>query len=127
MIEPLFHQPSYMGAKRMLDATVLRHQAIANNLANLETPNYRRVDLSPTFQAELRRVVTSGDARQIAALHPQLQVAPQSASSSQDGNTVWLERELMLLSQNSLQHNFETQLVSSNLARLRMAITGKSA
>jgi flagellar basal-body rod protein FlgB len=45
MISALFSQPNYVGAKKMLDATVLRHEAIASNLANIETPNYKRMDV----------------------------------------------------------------------------------
>jgi flagellar basal-body rod protein FlgB len=45
MIEALFNQPNYLAAKKTLDAVVLRQQAIANNIANLETPGYKRVDL----------------------------------------------------------------------------------
>jgi hypothetical protein len=33
---------------------------------------------------------------------------------------------MLRLSQNTLQHAFETQLVSSSLLKLRLAITGKS-
>ena len=39
MIDALFSQSNYLAAKKMLDASVLRHEAIASNLANLETPN----------------------------------------------------------------------------------------
>lgn len=127
MIEPLFNQPAYLGAKRMLDATVLRQQAIASNIANLETPHYRRVDLAPSFQSELRRAMSGGDARDIASVRPQLVTSSSSVSGSKDGNTVELERELMLLSQNTLQHTLQTQLISGNMAKLRMAITGRTA
>lgn len=125
MIEPLFNQPSYVGAKKMLDATMLRSQAIAKNIANLETPNYRRVDLSPSFQAELKRALGSGDVRQIATVRPSLMTSTTAVSSSQDGNTVRMERELMELSQNALQHTLQTQLISGRLSRLRLAITGR--
>ena len=40
MIQTLFNQSNYVVTKKLLDATVLRHQAIAGNLANVETPNY---------------------------------------------------------------------------------------
>jgi len=43
MIDGLFNQTNYVAAKKMLDATALRHEAIASNLANLETPRYKRV------------------------------------------------------------------------------------
>jgi len=126
MIEALFNQPSYLAAKKSLDAIELRQQAIAGNIANLETPGYRRLDLAPSFQNELTRATASGDPGQIAALHPALAPDPAAVAHSRDGNTVDLESELMQMNQNFLAHSLETQLVTGAFAKLRMAITGKS-
>jgi len=127
MIEGLFNQPSYLAAKKTLDAVAVRQEAIANNIANLETPGYKRVDLSPSFRAELDRAVASGDAQQLASLKPSLAVDTNAVSSSQDGNTVSLENEMVQLNQNAMVHTLETQMVSTMLMRLKMAITGKSS
>jgi len=127
MIDALFNQPGYLGAKRMLDATVKRHEAIAANIANAETPHYRRVDLAPSFRTELQSAMASQDAAKLSALHPEIAADPQALPVSKDGNTVNLEHELVEMSQNSLQHAVESQLVSSSLLKLRLAITGKSA
>jgi flagellar basal-body rod protein FlgB len=127
MIEALFNQPNYVGAKKMLEATVLRHEAIASNLANLEQPHYQRVDLSPSFQRELGRALGTRDAAQIASLKPQLAVDAQAVAANKDGNSVRLEHELTQLSQNYVQSTLENQLVTGSLLRLRMAITGRSA
>lgn len=126
MIEPLFNQPAYLTAKKMLDAVELRHEAIANNIANLETPGYQRLDLAPGFETELQRACASGDLQQISSLKPALAPDSNAIPSSQDGNTVHLENELMQLNQNSTTHAFETQVVGNMLARMRLAITGKS-
>jgi len=127
MIEGLFNQPSYLAAKKTLDAVAVRQEAIASNIANLETPGYKRVDLAPTFRAELDRACASGDAGQIAALNPTLAPDATAVPNSRDGNTVSLENEMMQLNQNTMTHALETQMVSSMLYRLKMAITGKSS
>jgi flagellar basal-body rod protein FlgB len=127
MIEALFNQPNYLAAKKTLDAVVLRQQAIANNIANLETPGYKRVDLAPSFESELERASASGDPEQINSLKPTLAVDPTAVASSRDGNTVHLENELMQLNENAVEHSLETQLVSGMLQRMQMAITGKDA
>ena len=57
MIDALFNQPTYVAAKKMLDVTVLRQEAIASNLSNLETPNYKRLDVAPSFEADRKSVV----------------------------------------------------------------------
>ena len=100
MIEGLFNQTSYVAAKKMLDVTALRHEAIASNLANLETPHYKRVDLAPTFAAELRQALASPDPERLADLQPQLAVDPAAVATRKDGNTVQLETELLKLNQN---------------------------
>ncbi len=124
LIDGLFGQSHYLAAKKMLDATALRHQAIAGNLANLETPGYKRVDLAPNFQEELNRAVSSTDGTALSQLRPSLAV-DAAAAPGHDGNTVQLENELLQLSQNTLNHSLETQMVTSSLLRLRLAITGR--
>ena len=125
MIDALFSEPYYLAAKKMLDVTVLRHEAIASNLANLETPNYKRVDVSPAFESQLQQAIASQDPQQIAAAQPQLAVDAQATSGRSDGNTVLLETEMMKLNQNMVEHTLETQLVSNMLAKMRSAITGQ--
>ena len=126
MISALFNQPNYQAAQKLLDGTVLRHDAIASNLANLETPNYKRLDVAPSFAVEMRQAMASGSPGQIAGVQPELAVDSTAVSSKRDGNTVQLESELVQLNKNLLAHTLETQLVSGNLLRLRLAITGRS-
>lgn len=126
MIEGLFGQSNYVASKKMLDVTALRHEAIASNLANLETPHYQRVDVSSNFETQLHRAVGSQDSAQIANLKPTVTVDTQAVAQRPDGNTVDLEGELMKLHQNSLEHSLETQLISGALLKLRMAITGRT-
>ena len=127
MIEALFSQPNYLAAKKALDASVLRQEAIAGNIANLETPGYRRRDLAPSFTTELRQATASRDAAGLAALRPQLSVDRGAIALSPDGNTINLENEMMQLNQNSLEHTLNSQLITGNLLKLRLAITGKAS
>lgn len=127
MINALFNQPNYVGAKKMLEATVLRHNAIASNIANLEQPHYQRMDLAPSFQKELGRALGTRDAATISSLKPQLAVDAEAVAANKDGNSVRLENELVQLSQNYMQTTLENQLVTGSLMKLRMAITGRSA
>jgi len=127
MIEALFNQPNYLAANKALDAVVLRENAIANNIANLETPGYKRIDLAPSFESELERAAAARDPQQIAALQPTLAVDTTAVAGSRDGNTVHLENELMQMNQNAMTHALETQLISGMLSRMQMAITGKDA
>jgi flagellar basal-body rod protein FlgB len=125
MIDALFSQPNYAAMKKMLDATALQHQAIASNLGNVEKPGYQRLDVNPSFAAELKQAIGSQDAAAIANLQPALTVDSSAIANTKDGNTVQLENELMKMNQNTIAHALETQLVTGQLLRLRLAITGR--
>jgi len=125
MIDALFNDPNYLAGKKTLDAIALRQEAIASNIANLETPGYHRVDLAPSFKAELERACASGDAQQIDALKPTLAPDPNAVPNSRDGNTVNLENEMMQLNQNTVANAVQAQMISYTLIKLQLAITGK--
>lgn len=125
MIEALFNQPGYVATKKMMDATALRHEAIASNLANVETPHYKRIDVAPDFQAELRSAMGTNSVAKIASVHPTLAEDATAVAANRDGNTVQLESELLALNQNTVAHTLETQLVTATLLKLRLAITGR--
>jgi len=127
MISALFNQPSYVATKVSLDVTAMRHEAIASNMANVETPGYKRVDVAPEFQAQLNHAIASGDLSQMTGSQPRLTVDSNAVSATRDGNTVQLESELLALNQNTLAHTLETQLVSGQLMKLQSAITGRSS
>ena len=111
--------------RKTLDATVLRHEAIASNIANIETPNYKRVDVQPSFSSELAQALKTGEAKSIEGLQPSLAVDESAVASTKDGNTVQLETEMLELSKNTLSHNLETMWISGTFQDLRMATTGK--
>jgi flagellar basal-body rod protein FlgB len=127
MIEGLFNQSSYVGAKKLLDFSALRHEAIASNLANVETPHYRRVDVHPNFATDLQQAIASRDPARIAQIQPALAPDHSAMATRKDGNTVELETELLKLNQNFLEHQLETQLVTGALLKMRLAITGRGS
>jgi flagellar basal-body rod protein FlgB len=125
MIDALFNQPAYLATKKMLDVTVLRQEAIASNLSNLETPNYKRLDVSPSFESQLSQAVGSQDVNKISTLQPSLATDLSAITGRSDGNTVSLESEMLKLNQNTVEDALETQLIGNSIANMRLAITGK--
>jgi flagellar basal-body rod protein FlgB len=106
----------------MLDATVLRQEAIASNLANIETPNYKRVDVAPAFATELSRAVAGGGVNNVQQLKPTVSVDQTAVAQNRDGNTVQLEKELTHLQKNMVAHHLQTQMITGTLSKLRSAI-----
>lgn len=127
MIEPIFNSDNYQLARKLLDATVLREEAIASNIANAETPGYQRLDIAPDFAQQLKAQMESGDfAANADRIRPQLATDLTARSLRPDGNTVEIERELLAMNHNAVQHEFLTELISGNLKQLKMAITGRT-
>ena len=125
MLEAIYARESYVALKKTLDAAVLRHQAIASNLANLETPNYKRIDISPDFEARLQKAVGSGDVSNIFRVRPQIEVDRTAVPDALNGNTVKMEDELLHLQRNTLTHTFALQVLGRSLNKIKSAITGK--
>lgn len=127
MLEPIFQTDNYVLARKLLDASVLRQQAIATNIANAETPGFHRLDVAPDFAAQLQAHVNAGDlATRGAAVTPSLTEDQSVRSVRPDGSTVELERELVAMDRNAVDYEYLTQVVTYNLKQLKMAITGKS-
>ena len=126
MIDPIFQSDNYQLARKLLDAAVLRHEAVATNIANAETPGFRRVDVAPDFAVQLKARVAAGDfAKTAGSIRPQLAEDQTARSVRPDGNTVEMERELMIMNRNAVEYEFLTQIVSNNIKPLKLAITGR--
>lgn len=125
MLESLFASEHYQLSKKLIDASVLRHQALAGNLANINTPGYKRIDLQTDFSQLLTKASGTGDASRIAQVKPQLRLDETAYSRRPDGNNVSMDSELIMMSRNSLQFEMTSQQVSNSIKNLKYAITGR--
>lgn len=105
---------------RVLDAASLRHQAIAQNVANVNTPNYRR--LAVAFEDDLARALKAGSGA--GAVRPHT-VEAAGAAERADGNSVDVDLEMAQLAKNGLLYSAASQIMASRLATLRSAISGR--
>jgi flagellar basal-body rod protein FlgB len=124
-MEALFGSINYMAAKKGLDACVERHRALASNIANLETPGYKRLEVSGEFRQNLQEAVRRQDAASLAGSQPRVSTDLGAIPRSPDGNTVNLTDELMALQENGLEHSLHVQLITGRMSRLRAAISGR--
>ncbi len=124
MIDQLLGHQNYQLAKELLDAASLRHEALATNIANLETPGFKRLDLSPDFAQQLEKLAAD-PTRGSVTLNPTVVQDPNARAVRPDGNSVELDRELIEMSRNSLEYDFLSQFASDSIKRLRTAITGR--
>ena len=128
MIDPIFQSDNYTLSRKLLDAAALRQEAIAANIANAETPGYHRVDVSPDFAEQLKsRLATGSLGAGDDSLRPTLAEDPHARSVRPDGNSVEIEHELLAMNKNSVEYDYLTEVVSTNIKQLKMAITGRSS
>ena len=124
MIEQLFSGANYLATKQLLDAATLRHEALAANIANVETPGYKRVDLPKDFSQEFAAHLRAGGGAGAPA--PQIAEDATATARRKDGNNVQLDRELLAMSKNEAEYDTLTEFVSGSIKQLRLAITGRS-
>ena len=125
MIDHLLAGENYQLAVRLLDAAALRHEALATNLANLETPGFKRLDLAPDFASELQKIAANPGTADLTTLQPTIAEDLTARSMRPDGNNVELDHELLEMSRNSLEFETLAQFTSESLKRLKTAITGR--
>ena len=129
--------------ERSLDVRLLRHNLLAANLANVDTPGFRPKDLDftaamasvesrPQDGTALQAVPTApghmGIGVPIGSASPQdAQLSPKdlpvvdipSNNASLDGNTVDLDRTMVAMAENALQYGASARAATRKLAILK--------
>jgi len=106
-----------------MDLTAARQKLVASNIANASTPGYRAKDFD--FHAEFVRSLDAGKAGAPPGSPAVIEV--DGLATGNDGNNVSLEREVRLLSENSIRFQLATQLAQGEFGSLKTAIQdGKS-
>ncbi len=107
---------------KILDGAALRHRVLANNVANSETPRFKRQDVE--FREMLEKAVESGSTEKVAEVQPDI-VTDRESPSRPDGNNVSMQRELGEMTENGLLYQFATRSVARQFDLLRKAIRGR--
>ncbi len=108
-----------------LDAAATRNEIIQNNIANVNTPNYKRKDIR--FETELKHAFArssqdSVDARvknlDLEALTPEIYTDYEELSYRYDGNNVGIQNELAILAKNQTKYNGMMTLLNQDFSQL---------
>ncbi len=147
MIPDLFSSNGIPVLEQVINFSQARHNLLAGNIANLDTPGYRTRDIPPAaFEAKLKEAIESSR-RQTAEpdLHtenPALELestgAPRKRMPFQavkdslasilrhdDGN-VGMEQQVAELSKNQMQHNLAVNILVSQFRLLQAAISERA-
>lgn len=124
---------------RAMDASTLRYQVSANNLANAEVPNFKRTSIS--FESELKRAIESErdskDAFQMTTTHQghiqsesfqdyrdvePRRVTDYYTTSKANGNNVDAEQEAMDILKTQLNYQLLTQMQAFEFSQVKIAM-----
>ena len=100
-------------------AESLRQKAIANNVANLRTPGYRRIDVK--FEELLAKFTDSSGAVDLGKAAPQI-YQPNQTPVKSNGNDVNLESEVGQMIKNTLRHKAYIRILNKKYRQIELAM-----
>ncbi len=103
--------------RALLDVAYERHAILASNLANVNTPGFRRQDID--FQKSLQAALQVGPGKE--RFRPVVVDAPTTVK--RDGNTVSPDLEIARLQQNALLYQVAAEVLSRKFTMMRRALT----
>lgn len=127
----ILSKPSFRLLEQSLNAATLRQRVIADNIANVDTPFFKRseVRFEELLQQELNGRELQGyrtDPRHFyigGPSHPQPQIVRDNQSLINNNlNNVDIDYEMALMAKNQLRYNTMVQQVNSEINKVRTAI-----
>jgi flagellar basal-body rod protein FlgB len=124
--------------ERTLDASSLRHKVISNNIANVDTPGFKRSNV--LFEEKLKLALEGTGQGKIAGyitntkhipigytmetlVNPEVKLQ-NDTSLRNDGNNVDIDVEMAHLAENTLWYQALTQQISGKFSSLKSVING---
>ncbi len=137
MLEKLLNTRTQMVLKQSMDASSLRNDVIANNIANAETPKFKRSEV--IFEQKMKKVLEKStnpdklkltDSRHIpispTASNSLIEVRElEDLSYRNDDNNVDIDVETANLSKNKIYYDAVSQSMSNEIKLIKMAILGR--
>lgn len=133
MIDKLFNRTQLY--ERALDASWKRNEVIANNIANVDTPNFKKSSVQ--FETELASALQQ-DHLPTAKTHSghrdfhtragdvRATVTEESGTTMRlDGNNVDIEQEMVQLAKNNIYYASTLTKLNGEFKRMRIAITDR--
>lgn len=134
MIANLLFTKSMGLLEKGLDASSKRNNVLANNLANVDTPGFKRSEV--VFEYELQKALQQNGIsgvmthekhipigrRSVNEITPEV-VLDKSTTMRNDGNNVDIDREMAALAKNTIMYTTLAQEINGEFKKLMTAIT----
>ena len=135
MFNRLFESQPINLLEKALAGSSLRHKVISNNIANINTPGYKKMEVS--FENELA-VAAQSENRQhgMSLTHPKHNVPAnktpepnqirkiENTSLRTDGNNVDIDAEMAAMTKNNIFYNTVAQRINGYYTNIKLAIKG---
>jgi flagellar basal-body rod protein FlgB len=134
MPEPIFNDRRLRALAMGLDGLAVRQRTIANNIANVDTPNYKAQKVN--FEAQLQRTLAGGSRRGLemkttqlnhlgakeVSGSPSITVDSRPNTLRNDGNNVDIDLEMTDLAETAMRYQALAQLTAAKLTALKTLI-----
>ncbi|MEG6617333.1 flagellar basal body rod protein FlgB [Peptococcaceae bacterium 1198_IL3148] len=130
----LFNSPTVLALKKDLGVETLRQRVIADNVANLNTPGFKKSFVS--FEEQLQTAMDKnslplrtthsmhiGGIKHLAVVQPEV-VQVTNTSLRPDGNNVNMEEEMVNLAAALVKYNTSVQALSGYYSTISQVISG---
>ncbi len=114
--------------EKSLDAAWLRNEVISGNIANADTPGYKRkeVQFEQFLNSEMKNSrIEKGMSRLSGGSGMNVVEDNSNYSYRLDGNNVDMEREMAQMAMNTLRYNTLIQRLNGQFSKLRNVIRGR--
>ncbi|MHA6529264.1 flagellar basal body rod protein FlgB [Paenibacillus sp. BAC0078] len=133
----LLNSVSFQRLQGGLDAASKRQSVLANNVANVDTPNFKRsyVNFESILQQQESGLKPTLNAKVTDSRHFQFgtsTIVPaavvstdETTSMNNNGNNVDMEREQALSAENQLRHDSYVEQLNSQITMMRTVVEGR--
>ena len=108
---------------KLMDVGALRHKVIAHNIANVNTPGFKKSEVQ--FESALQKAMAKGHIDSAQRISPMV-VLSRAAPLRNDGNNVDVDKEIGQLGKNTLLFNTYSSILSRKFKMLKSAATGQN-
>lgn len=137
LTERLFSSKKLALIKNTMDASSLRSRTISNNIANVTTPGYKRVEVS--FESQLRKAMDGSSLNgsrtrenhmklgqgDISSVRAQV-YRPNDPTLPSGVNNVDIDTEMAKLAETQIMYNFAAKRLQGTYTKLNSAIQARA-
>lgn len=109
---------------KTMDGLWKRQETISENIANIDTPYYRRKSVS--FEDQLKQAMNGSNSLEVSASLSGVTIEAQEDSRyfyTADYNGVDIDKENLELAKSTIQYQYAVRMLNDSLSRMRCVIT----